>query len=606
MASPVSAPAQAPPSTAPAKPNESLIYPERLQPSPSDAESLDVWGFKDSGFSINENGHVVLLGNRYELSGKELPRLLPWVRETLEISFDPKDVYRPSYPTEIPPPAENAQFLGEIRGIFTDQQISTDGPTRLRHGHGQTQEEMFAIKYERLGRIPDLVVYPEAEEQIAPLIEAAKRHHVVLIPFGGGTNVTDALRCEAGEQRLIVSVDMQRMNRIRWIDKANHMASIEAGALGRNIAAQLQAYGFTMGHEPDSVEFSTLGGWIATNASGMKKNKYGNIEDLVLDVTVATANGKLERAKCSPRESMGVDLRRLLFGSEGTLGIITSAVVKLFPLPEVQSYGSILFPNMEAGVAFMRELALEPSRPSSVRLVDNLQFHFALALKPAPKGLGVWKSQIEKLVVTKLKGFRLDQVAVCTLGFEGTRREVAEQERAAYGIARKLGGMKAGAENGRRGYQLTFSIAYIRDFLLNYYIIAESFETSAAWSDVLPLIENVKKRLHAEYRARNLPARDFVTARVTQIYETGAAIYFYYGFYFKGVPHPAQVYKELENIAREEILRSGGSLSHHHGVGKIRRAFLPAIMSPAALEWKRELKRSLDPDNIFGAGNQSV
>ena len=122
--------------------------------------------------------------------------------------------------------------------------------------------------------------------------------------------------------------------------------------------------------------------------------------------------------------------------------------------------------------------------------------------------------------------------------------------------------------------------------------------------NVLPLIENVKKRLHAEYRARNLPAKDFVTARVTQIYETGAAIYFYYGFYFKDVPHPAQVYKELENIAREEILRSGGSLSHHHGVGKIRRAFLPAIMSPAALEWKRELKRSLDPDNIFGAGNQ--
>ena len=164
--------------------------------------------------------------------------------------------------------------------------------------------------------------------------------------------------------------------------------------------------------------------------------------------------------------------------------------------------------------------------------------------------------------------------------------------------------MKAGAENGRRGYQLTFSIAYIRDFLLNYYIIAESFETSAAWSDVLPLIEKVGKRLHAEYQARNLPGKDFYTARVTQIYETGAAIYFYYGFYFKGVPNPSRVYKELENIAREEIIRCGGSISHHHGVGKIRRAFLPSIVSPATLQLKRELKRSLDPDNIFGSGNQ--
>src|SRR5260370_40271690 len=140
---------------------------------------------------------------------------------------------------------------------------------------------------------------------------------------------------------------MRRMNSILWIDSENRMGCIEAGAVGRNIAAQLKEYGFTMGHEPDSVEFSTLGGWIATNASGMKKNKYGNIEDLVLDVNVATAAGTLERASCAPREAVGLDLRRLMFGSEGTLGIVTSATVKIFPLPEVQEYGSVLFPTFE-------------------------------------------------------------------------------------------------------------------------------------------------------------------------------------------------------------------------------------------------------------------
>jgi alkyldihydroxyacetonephosphate synthase len=384
------------------------------------------------------------------------------------------------------------------------------------------------------------------------------------------------------------------------------MACIQAGAIGRNIAAQLRTYGYTMGHEPDSVEFSTLGGWIATNASGMKKNKYGNIEDLVLDVTVATADGKLDRAICVPRESIGSDLRRLLFGSEGTLGIITSAVVKIFPLPEVQAYGSVLFPTFEDGFAFVRELARESALPASVRLIDNAQFKFGMALKAATQGLGALKSRAEKFFVTKLKGFDPDKMVVCTLVFEGTAREVADQERTVYRLASRHGGMKAGAENGRRGYQLTFSIAYIRDFLMNYYIVAESFETSAAWSDVLPLIANVTRRLEAEYKARNLPHKVFVTARVTQMYQTGAAIYFYFGFYFKGVPHPSRVYHELENIAREEILRSGGSLSHHHGVGKIRQEFLPAVMSPAALEWKRGLKRSLDPANIFGAGNQSA
>src|SRR5207244_4725082 len=156
-----------------------------------------------------------------------------------------------------------------------------------------------------------------------------------------------ALRCQSQEKRTIVSVDMRRMNRILWIDRQNMMACIEAGAVGRHLMTGLAKYGVTMGHEPDSVEFSTLGGWIATNASGMKKNRYGNIEDLVLDVSVVTSAGKLQRTSASPRESIGLDLRRLMFGSEGTLGIITSAIVKIFSLPEVQQYGSVLFPTFE-------------------------------------------------------------------------------------------------------------------------------------------------------------------------------------------------------------------------------------------------------------------
>jgi alkyldihydroxyacetonephosphate synthase len=197
-------------------------------------------------------------------------------------------------------------------------------------------------------------------------------------------------------------------------------------------------------------------------------------------------------------------------------------------------------------------------------------------------------------------------MVACTLVFEGTREEVQQQEKALYRIAERHGGMKAGGENGRRGYQLTYSIAYIRDFLMNYYIIAESFETSVSWSDTLALCNNVKQRLQKEYAERKLPGKPFVTARVTQVYRTGVCIYFYFGFYYKGIANPQEVYLDLENAARDEILKSGGSLSHHHGVGKLRRAFLPRIMSPATLQWKRELKKSLDPGNLFGAGNQDL
>lgn len=586
--------------------HDKLIIPEPVKIGADEAESFDNWGFQDTRFAINDNGAATILGTRYELSGKELPRLLPWIRETIGVELDPEVTHRTSYPTEIPAAVNSPAFTAEIELFLSGSQIDTGGEVRLRHGHGQTQEEMFAIKHERLGRIPDLVVFPESDEQVAQLIQAAKKHNVVLIPFGGGTNVTDALRCVENEVRVIVSVDMRRMNRVRWIDPENMMACIEAGAVGRHIMTTLEKYGYSMGHEPDSVEFSTLGGWIATNASGMKKNKYGNIEDLVIDVTVATADGKLERATPAPRESVGSDLRRLIFGSEGTLGIITSAIVKLFPLPEAQEYGSVLFPSYEKGFAFMHELTHTSTPPASCRLVDNLQFQFGLALKPAATGMKVWKSKLEKMVVTKIKGFDPLKMVALTLVFEGTKDEVQRQQADVYRIAKKHGGMKAGGENGRRGYQLTYSIAYIRDFLMNYYIIAESFETSCAWSDALSICENVKRVLQVEFDRRGLPGKPFITSRITQLYRTGVAIYFYFGFSYLGIENPSQVYLELENIAREEILRCGGSLSHHHGVGKIRQAFLPGIMSDTTMKLKQQVKSGFDPQNIFGAGNQNL
>ena len=585
-----------------------IIYPDAPPaPSSAEAESLDVWGFRDTHFDFSENGHVVIRGSRYELSGKELPRFLPWVREVLECDVNPRNINSPGYPTAIPDPQLSAAFMNDLKQFLRPDQLDTTGEIRLRHGHGHTQEEMYSIKYTKLGRIPDIVVYPESEDHVMSLVEAAKRHGVSLIPYGGGTNVTDALRCDTREQRTIVSVDMHRMNRIVWIDRTNMMACIQAGAVGRNIMSELEKYDVTMGHEPDSVEFSTLGGWIATNASGMKKNRYGNIEELVLDVSVVTAAGKLERTSASPRESVGLDLRRLMFGSEGTLGIITSAVVKIFPLPEVQEYGSVLFPTFEKGFAFMYDLARQTTPPASVRLVDNLQFQFGLALKPKSESrLSDLKSKAEKVFVTRIKGFEAGKMVACTLVFEGARAQVAQQQRDLYRIAARHGGMKAGAENGRRGYQLTFSIAYIRDFLMNYYIIAESFETSVPWSHALALCDNVKRRLADECKRRGLPGKPFVSSRVTQVYPTGVCIYFYFGFYYKGISNPQEVYLELENMARDEILKSGGSLSHHHGVGKLRRAFLPRIMSETAIQWKQELKKSLDPANIFGAGNQGL
>jgi len=583
-----------------------LIRPEPPSVRAADRPRLDVWGFTDSAFRINANDAVEMTGDRYSLAGAELPDLLPWISGAIGVQLDPRVVNRSQYPPEIPEPRRNSAFASELHKFLRDDAICDDPEVRLRHGHCHTQEEMYSIKYARLDRLPDLVVYPSQSAHVESLVAAALHHDVCLIPYGGGTNVTHALMCPADEERMIVSIDMSRMNRILWIDPYNRIACIEAGAVGQQIAEQLAEFGFTIGHEPDSVEFSTLGGWIATHASGMKKNRYGNIEDLVLDMTVVTAGGSLTRSSIAPRESVGIDHRRWLYGSEGNLGIVTSAVVKIFPIPEVLRYESVIFRTFEDGFAFLYELTRHAAPPASVRLVDNLQFQFSMTLKPASLGLRNVKRRLEKLYVTRFRGFDPAKMVACTLLFEGNREEVEAQQSALFRIARKHGGLRAGSENGKRGYELTFAIAYIRDFVMQYYLLAESFETSVVWSKTLALCENVKRRVHEEHAARGLPGVPFISCRITQVYDAGVCVYFYLAYYYEGVENPSAVFAEIERAARDEVLRCGGSLSHHHGIGKLRQELLPEVMSDAMLEWNRRIKKTVDPQNVFGSSNQGV
>lgn len=585
-----------------ASPLQGRIYPGPPKHEARDTISTQSWGFRDTSFALDETGAITVTGDRYPgLSGERLPDLLPWFRKVVGIDF-PLEQSTGRFPLPpVPRPRNASAFLEEIGRVLQPDQIVIDDAVRLRHGHGHTVSEINAVRSTGFARVPDYVVFPKDEAQVSAIVRAAVHTGVVLMPYGGGTNVTEALRCLPYEDRAIISVDMTRLDRIEWIDPVNRMAKIQAGAAGRLIQSQLAEFGFTMGHEPDSVEFSTLGGWIATNASGMKKNRYGNIEDILLDVTVVSALGKLERAQVVPRESIGLDPKVWIIGSEGSLGIITSAVVKLFPLPEARRYGSVVFKKFEHGVAFMYDLAQKEVYPASVRLVDNLQFQFGQMLKPRSRGAKKLKSRVEKWMVTGPLGFDPDQMVAVTLVFEGSKEEVDRQEKLVYQLAKKHKGFKGGAENGKRGYLLTFGIAYIRDFVLQHNILAESFETSVPWSQAQELVDRVKRSIYEAHDERKLPGRPFVSCRVTQIYETGCCIYFYMAFYAKGVADAVGAYHEIESIARKEVIAAGGSISHHHGVGKLRLPFVNDIMSPAMQAWREQMKCALDPQGVFAA-----
>ncbi|KAH9147929.1 hypothetical protein AeRB84_008558 [Aphanomyces euteiches] len=390
------------------------------------------------------------------------------------------------------------------------------------------------------------------------------------------------------------------------VDKENMTAVIEASISGLDLHNQLKARGLTLGHEPDSWEFSTVGGWIATKASGMKKNVYGNIEDLVVNVVLVTPSGTMTRSCSVPRVSMGPDTLQMAMGSEGLFGVVTRVVFRIRPAPEFQMYDSILFPTFDDGVRAMYDVTRAKCIPASIRLLDNTQFQLGQALKPMASNplTANLVSMATKAYVTKIKGFDVNTMCGMTLLFEGNKDEALRHQKQIHAIAAKHGGMVGGAENGKRGYFLTYVIAYIRDFVMNYYFLCDSFETAVPWNNVTAFIANIRQEIETGV-ARNpvVQVKPIVMCRVTQVYETGACVYVYYGVNFYGVDDPLKLFFSIEQACVEVMLRHGAALSHHHGIGKHRKKWLPQVLSTPSLKAIQGIKNAIDPTNVFSTNN---
>ncbi|KAL5481873.1 hypothetical protein EMCRGX_G022133 [Ephydatia muelleri] len=560
------------------------------------------WGYKDSRFAIDDKGLTSFHGHRYAIGDVQMPGVVPWMAEEVGLELSQTSFSQPHpSPKELPAPIPCRDFVDEIRPFCAD--ISDEPGDRLLHSHGHTCHELFALRTGKIGRLVDIVVWPANHSQVEAIVQAAVKHNVCIIPFGGGTNVSGAVECPASEKRPVVSLDMTDMDQILWIDEENLTAHIQAGIIGQDLERKLQDKGYTCGHEPDSLEFSTLGGWVATRSSGMKKNIYGNIEDIVVRVRMVTPQGTMERNFLGPRNSIGPDIHHFMLGSEGVLGVITEVTVRIRPVPPTRKYGSLVFATFESGVAFLREVAKQRCAPASIRLMDNFQFQMGQVIKPTPSLWASFIDQLKKIYLSKFKGIDLKEMAACTLLFEGTAEEVAVNEKRIYNIAASFGGIPGGEENGRRGYFLTFVIAYIRDLALDYSFLAESFETSVPWSRVVDLCENVKTRVKKECKDHGIATQPLIACRVTQTYDAGACIYFYLAFKYTGISDPIGAFDEIEAAAREEILSNGGSLSHHHGVGKLRKPWVQNAISPTGVSMLKAIKQQVDPQNIFGAGN---
>lgn len=565
------------------------------------------WGFKDSSFIINDDNSITFTGARYDgISGERLPYLIPFVTKVLDTDINKDPYFKEVKKKFVSERTLNKSFIEEIESSFEKDKLSIGDDERVLHSHGQNSpDEVFKVLYDKLEKFTDLIIYVETEEDVVLLINLAKKHNVCLVPYGGGTNVTNALQLPKNETRMIVTVDTRRLNRIISIDQKNLLVEVEAGITGKELENQLQDKGFTTGHQPDSIELSTVGGWISTNAAGMKKNRYGNIEDIVQNLVMVTPNGIINQIEPLVRSSIGIKTQNILFGSEGNLGIITKATMKIHRLPECSDYESVVMKDWDTGLDFMYELAHSNTIPASARMLDSLHYQFGSALKPEKTKFGKFKSKIQKLAF-KIKNFDADHFVAAVFKLEGTFSEVEHQRKNIKRLARKYNGLLGGSKEGKVGYNITMVIAYIREFFVPQGILGETLETAVPWSKVNQVKDEANKlltKLHKEY---NLPGKPFFCSRVSKIYHTGVCMYNTMGINVRGVKNPEKIFSDIEHKIRACFIKNGGSISHHHGVGKLRKEFMPETISAGSIQVIQNIKKSQDPDNIFGIDNNIV
>src|ERR1700685_1634380 len=316
------------------------------------AKHMKWWGWGDEGVGFDSSAH---------------PGLWPYAKAVLGVEEENLD----TSPVQV----EAAQlreaichegFLPELRLSMRADQICDSRHERLVHAYGKGFRDLFRMRRGMAEGAPDLVLYPENEHEVLVTIRAAAHHDVAVIPFGGGSNIAGCLE-RSETRRMVVSLDMRRMRRVLAVDAESFTARIEAGVFGPDLEEQLQGYGLTLGHFPDSFLHSTLGGWIATRSAGMQSDKYGKIEDMVVALRMVTPMGVLA-TRTVPKSSNGIDVNHLCIGSEGTLGVITEATMRVHSRPEARIVPAYLFPEFDGGLQAMRECVNRECKPSMVRV----------------------------------------------------------------------------------------------------------------------------------------------------------------------------------------------------------------------------------------------
>lgn len=470
--------------------------------------------------------------------------------------------------------------------------ISTDAAARLRHARGQSLPDWLALRSGEIGRFPDGVAEPESSTQVRELLDFARHHDAVIIPYGGGTSVAGHINPLAGA-RPVLTLSLARLNGLLALDRESQIATIGAGASGPQVETLLNAEGYTLGHFPQSFELSTLGGWVVTRSSGQQSLRYGRIEQLFAGGRLETLQGTLD-IPTFPASSAGPDLREIVLGSEGRLGVLTEVKVRVSRLPACEEFRVFFLPSWEAASRAIRELAQLRLPLSMLRLSNAEETRTQLILAGHARGVAL----LDRML--RLRGAG-DGRCMMTVGITGSHAAVKFALRELKRQLKPYGAVATGQLLGRKWAANRFRAPYLRESLWRLGYAVDTLETAVDWPRVTPTVDAIETALREGLAAEQEKVLAFT--HLSHLYAQGSSIYTTYVFRVgRDYAETLARWEKLKLAASEAVVRMGGTISHQHGVGRDHAPYLPAEKGELGMSTLRALCHHFDPERRLNPG----
>jgi alkyldihydroxyacetonephosphate synthase len=515
---------------------------------------------------------------------------LGFLAETVGLASSPRPAVALAN-VRLPAPALAREAVSALGAIVGADNVREDHAERVLHAAGKGYPDLVRLRAGEPHSAPDAVVLPGGTEEVAAVLALCARESLAVVPFGGGTSVVGGVEPLRGQQRGVISLDMRRMGDVLALDETSRTVTVQGGIRAPALERHLAERGLTLGHYPQSFEYVSLGGCAATRSAGQASSGYGAIERMVQGMRAVAPAGAIDLPPL-PASAAGPSLRQLLIGSEGTLGVICELSLRVRQAASEQRYEGVFFESFEAGTQVLRTLAQQGASPDVARLSDEQETRMSLALA----GTGGLKERLGRLYLGA-RGYTDGCLSI--FGFEGSEQDVRRRRDHAMDVARAGGGLAVGRSPGEAWRARRFAAPYLRDELLTHGVMVETLETATQWSNLIRLHGAVSEAIGDALSAGGTPG--LVMCHVSHLYETGASLYFTFVARQRDGDEIAQWHNVKETASRA-IVRGGGTITHHHAVGRDHAPWMREEVGDTGVDALRALKAQLDPTGIMNPG----